>query len=181
MLSNFYILLCTFFPLLMQTNDTLIDFKCGIGPRKWQIVDDVVMGGRSDSDFNINDEGYGEFSGVVSLENNGGFSSVRFYLDKTDVTDFEQLVLRIKGDKKTYQLRIKDFRNQEYSYSYKFSTLGDWEEVIIPFNDLIPTYRGRVLDLPNFNGTQIEELSFLIGNNKAETFKLQIAYIALEP
>mgnify|MGYP001794145454 CR=1 FL=1 len=60
---------------------TLFDFKKDSSLAGWSIVDDVVMGGRSAGHFKINREGHGEFYGTVSLENNGGFSSVRYAFD----------------------------------------------------------------------------------------------------
>ena len=47
-------------------------------------------------------------SGNISLENNGGFSSVRHSFRKKVVSEFEQIVLKVKGDGKTYQFRIKE-------------------------------------------------------------------------
>ena len=45
--------------------------------RGWQAVNDGVMGGRSDGRFRLDDAGQMEFFGTLSLENNGGFASVR--------------------------------------------------------------------------------------------------------
>ena len=52
----------------------IIDFRAGAPA--WPSIDDVVMGGRSHSEMVIED-GVAAFRGVVSLENNGGFASVR--------------------------------------------------------------------------------------------------------
>jgi len=57
---------------------TLFDFTPESDISNWVTVDDTVMGGRSDGHFRINDEGHGEYGGHVSLENNGGFSSLRY-------------------------------------------------------------------------------------------------------
>ncbi|WP_286938426.1 MULTISPECIES: hypothetical protein [unclassified Algoriphagus] len=40
-------------------------------------------------------------------------------------------------------------------------------------------FRGRDLNMENFPGDQVEEIAFLIGNKKAESFKLEIDYIKL--
>ena len=55
----------------------IFDFNSKSNINSWQIVNDVVMGGKSSSTITINKEGHGQFSGTVSTENNGGFSSVR--------------------------------------------------------------------------------------------------------
>ena len=60
----------------------LFDFNIKSDISNWKVVDDVVMGGRSNGNFELNKNGYGVFSGNVSLENNGGFSSLRYRFDK---------------------------------------------------------------------------------------------------
>ena len=64
---------------------TIFDFNTKSNITNWRIVDDVVMGGRSNGNFKINDSGYGEFSGTVSLENNGGFSMVQYAFEAKKV------------------------------------------------------------------------------------------------
>lgn len=56
---------------------TITQFNTFSNTNHWVIVDDVVMGGKSSGHFKI-DEGKGMFYGEISLENNGGFSSVRY-------------------------------------------------------------------------------------------------------
>ena len=41
----------------------------------------------------------------------------------------------------------------------------------IPLKDLYPVFRGRILDIPNFDSQRIVELGFLIGNKKPEKFE----------
>ena len=65
----------------MQTA-TIFDFNKKADITNWTIVDDVVMGGRSSGNFYLNKEGNGVFEGRVSLENNGGFSSLRYDFDE---------------------------------------------------------------------------------------------------
>jgi len=55
----------------------LLDFTLPESPRLWQAVNDGVMGGVSQGRFRITDARTMEFSGNLSLENNGGFASVR--------------------------------------------------------------------------------------------------------
>jgi len=147
---------------------------------QWRIVDDVVMGGRSDGNFSINQNGHGCFEGVVSLENNGGFSSVRYRFDAMNVVPKSTVILKVKGDGKDYQFRLKEDVSSYYSYITTFSTSGEWEEITISLSDLYPSFRGRKLDMPNFNHSVMEELSFLIANKKAEKFQLLIESIELK-
>jgi hypothetical protein len=161
-------------------SQTLFDFNKKTPSSSWTIVDDVVMGGRSEGHFTINPDGYGEFSGTVSLENNGGFSSVRHRLEPVAVKKAARIRIRLKGDGKAYQFRIKHSSQTYYSYTCSFKTSGTWEEVVLPLKDFYPVFRGRELDLPNFDQGQIEELTFLISNKKPQSFRLVIDRIELE-
>lgn len=169
-----------FLVLITIQQMTLFDFNFESNIRNWKIVDDVVMGGRSDGNFKINDTGYGEFSGYVSLKNNGGFSSVRYNFNTVSSSNFKSFQLRIKGDGNPFQFRVKSSNRQRFSYIYTFNTSGDWETISIPFNKMEPAFRGYKLDQPNFDGEQMEEIAFLIGNKKEQSFKLFIDSIILE-
>ena len=159
---------------------TIFDFKKNSNINNWNIVNDDVMGGRSSSNFTINDKGFGEFSGIVSLENNGGFSSLRHKFQPLKVNEGNKISIKIKGDGKNYQLRIKDKSGNYYSYISTFKTSGEWEKIRIPIKDMYPSFRGRKLNSPNFSHENIEEIVFLIGNKKNESFKLLIDTIELE-
>jgi NADH dehydrogenase [ubiquinone] 1 alpha subcomplex assembly factor 1 len=156
----------------------LYDFSQNSLKSDWQIVDDVVMGGRSEGKFSINEAGNGIFQGKVSLENNGGFSSLRHSLN-AKVGNNTKVRITLKGDGKGYQFRIKSSPYDRHSYISEFQTTGDWQEVVIPLSDMYPAFRGRKLEIPNFNSDQIHELAFLIGNKEAENFRLEISKIEL--
>ena len=95
-----------FLVLITIQQMTLFDFNFESNIRNWKIVDDVVMGGRSNGNFKINDTGYGEFSGDVSLKNNGGFSSVRYNFNTVSSSNFKSFQLRIKEIGKPFQFPL---------------------------------------------------------------------------
>ena len=159
---------------------TIIDFNNNSNISNWQVVDDVVMGGTSNGNFNLNKDGHAVFSGEVSLENNGGFSSVQYTFDALDITNYKTVCIKLKGDGKNYQFRLKKDQNDYYSYKTEFNTNGDWQTVKLKLASLQPTYRGRSLDIPNFNSNSIEQLTFLIANKKPQSFKLVLDKIWLE-
>ena len=158
----------------------IFNFKKSSDIEQWIIVDDVVMGGRSSGSFSLNSEGHGVFEGAISLQNNGGFSSVRYKMGKLQIEGATKIILKIKGDGKKYQFRIKSNSGDYYSYIYPFSTTGEWEEVQILLKDMYPAFRGRNLDQPNFSKDHIDEIAFLIGNKTEESFKLLIDKIELK-
>lgn len=167
--------------LFIFMSDTIIyDFNKDSSRSDWRIIDDGVMGGVSQGKFSIDADGNGIFSGTVSLENNGGFSSVRHQFDIVNCTNDSKVLIRLKGDGKEYQFRIKDKSNSYYSYITTFKTSGNWETLEIKLSDLYPSFRGRKLNLPNFNSNSFEEIVFLIANKKNETFKLTLDKIELK-
>jgi hypothetical protein len=157
----------------------IFDFNKEANIQDWNVVDDAVMGGRSSSQFKLNSEGFGVFNGAVSLENNGGFSSVRYQLKKTEITKYTKIKLRLKGDGKNYQFTVKNNSRNYYSYITTFSTTNEWQDVEIALKDMYPSFRGRRLNTPNFSHDFIEQIVFLIGNKKNEDFKLIIDTIEL--
>ena len=151
--------------LTIHKTMTLFDFTKNEDLSNWRVVDDVVMGGRSDGNLVINEEGHGVFYGTVSLENYGGFSSIRYQFEQQDVSNFKICKIRLKGDGKSYQFRIKTNRNDRHSYVRSFDTSGEWETIEISLSTLSPTFRGMELNMPNFPAEQMEEIAFLIGNS----------------
>jgi hypothetical protein len=66
--------------------------------------------------------------------------------------------LRVHGDGKQYQFRIKSNSAQYYSYIYPFQTNGE-DRLRFRFKNF-PSFRGRKLNQPNFSKDTIEEITF---------------------
>jgi monofunctional biosynthetic peptidoglycan transglycosylase len=107
-------------------------------------VNDSVMGGVSWSRF---DRTATAFTGFLSLENNGGFASVRFVNPDPDLSGVRSLVLTHRGDGRTYQLRLRHDRQLDgVAWRAAFPTeQGIWSETEIPLDAFVPTLRGRTL------------------------------------
>lgn len=178
-MKNIFFILPILF--VMQNSIQLIfDFTKKSNINSWRIVDDSVMGGISQGNFKVNENGNGLYFGNVSLGNNGGFSSLRYRFDKIDVKKYSKVILSIKGDGKNYQFRVKDKYRNYYSYITVFQTSGDWQLVEINLSQMYPAFRGRRLNLDNFSSNFIEEIAILIGNKKPQRFQLEIDKIYLE-
>ena len=157
----------------------LINPKQNIGMQNWSIVNDDVMGGISKSKLLMNNENNLIFSGYLSLENNGGFSSVRHQFGNMDVSNYNKFIIRIKGDGKNYQFRVKSKLGEYHSYKHEFSTNKTWQTIEIPFKELVATFRGRLLNMPSFGNKTLEEIGFLISNKKEEYFHFEMDFIKL--
>lgn len=153
------------------------------GKGKWRIQNDVVMGGRSESQLKMTTESDAHFTGRVSLENNGGFCSIHQTSEKEPFIineESEAFILNVKGDGKDYNFRIRTPKGR-HSYAQTFSTnnKGDWETITIPFKSMQATYRGEEVNVPNYNGENVVEMQLLIGNKKEEDFEILVKSIAV--
>jgi NADH dehydrogenase [ubiquinone] 1 alpha subcomplex assembly factor 1 len=176
-----YILFLLILSLSSKSNiNKIYSFSTQTNIKEWSIVNDGVMGGISNSSLMLTDSGYGQFSGHVSLVNNGGFASIQLNTRKILAEEEKFIVLRIKGDGKRYEFRLKGVISQSESYVHQFSTSGEWENLKLEISEFYPQFRGRKLNIPNFNFKSIEQLSFLIANNQEEDFELLIDWIGLE-
>lgn len=166
--------------IMTVQSGVIFDFNKNSNTTNWTIVNDAVMGGKSEGNFNLNEDGNGVFSGNVSLENNGGFSMLRYRFNKINTAAFSKIVLRVKGDTKAYQFRVKTKVLDNHSYINTFNTTDDWQTIEIPLYKMYPAFRGKKLDIPNYANDGIEEIAFLIGNKKAEGFVLIIDKVVLK-
>ncbi len=180
-----YLLIILIFTLSTHLNmKEIYTFTTQTKVNEWRIMNDGVMGGISNSSLTLTDTGHGQFSGHVSLENNGGFASIQLNkiveLTQYPAAEKKFIVLRVKGDGKAYEFRLKGEISKSESYVHQFTTTGEWENIKLPISEFYPQFRGRKLNIPNFNFKNIEQVSFLIANKQEEDFKLLIDWIGLE-
>lgn len=168
--------------VLLKGDFILYDFNSAETAGKWFTINDDVMGGVSQSVFNLTDDGIANFSGDLSGDNNGGFASVRAMVELSPEINFNGVVIRVKGDGNKYNLRFRTSSNFDgYAYQAKFQTeKNTWEEFKIPFSDFEPTYRGRTLsNKPKLESQNIEQIGLLIADYQFGQFALDIDWIML--
>lgn len=154
---------------------SVYDFRKGTPVTDWVIEDDTVMGGRSQGAREMNGQGHLRFSGHVSLENNGGFSSVRHTLKPpVEVSGLDKFVVRVKGDGKDYTLRVKTDPANDYYYQASFPTSKEWQLVEVPFSEMSAVHHGESVDVPDFSGGELTEVQLLIGNKKEQDFSVLV-------
>ena len=145
----------------------------------WQVVNDGVMGGRSIGRFKINDDNIMEFFGNLSLENNGGFASVRTGRARFDLKQGDSILLRLRGDGRTYNFNLYAAgRMGETTFRKSFPTVaGKWTDVRLPLDQFVATYRGRQLANRKLDPASISRLGIQLGDKKAGSFKLEVESI----
>ena len=161
----------------------LVDFAGPEAAQQWQAVNDGVMGGVSDGRFTITDEKTLEFSGTLSLENNGGFASVRTKPTDLDIEAGDTLVVRVKGDGREYVLNLYT-KSRRMAFSYRAplpTTKDEWTEVRVPLEDFIPTAFGRrVQGMGPVGPDQINGLGFMLSDKKPGKFRMQVESVKVE-
>ena len=110
---------------MLASYTTLFDFTTDANMDRWAVINDGVMGGLSKGKLEVTTEGHGRFSGTVSLENYGGFTSIRCAVADIAVNEGSKIQLRIKGDGKDYQFRVKHKARDYQSYITTIPTTGE--------------------------------------------------------
>ncbi len=159
-------------------NMTVFDFSKGT--TRWRQLHDDVMGGISKGTYQRTANDTGLFSGALSLENNGGFATVRSPARNLGLEGFDGLLIRLKGDGRRYSLGClpSDRRMEINTWRFDFQTKkNEWMEIRVPFASLQHSIMGRRLPTPPIAGEKIRSLSFMIGDKNEEPFRLEIDWV----
>lgn len=161
----------------------LIGFKAGEDKIIGKITNDGVMGGLSKGNLKRNESGSITFSGNLSLENNGGFSLWRIAEGKWDLSDSKGVKIRVKGDGRTYKIRLatnERYRFGRVSFQADLPTKkGEWAEVTVPFSEMKASWRGRELE-NKFDPAKIREIGIILADKNPGTFEMEVASISPE-
>jgi NADH dehydrogenase [ubiquinone] 1 alpha subcomplex assembly factor 1 len=166
-----------------ETPQPLFDFTGADAAKEWQTVNDGVMGGVSEGKLRIADKKTLEFSGTLSLENNGGFASVRTKAKKLGLVKGDTVVARVRGDGREYSLNLYlDKPLVAFSYRAMVQTKKDeWIEVKVPLDKFEATSFGRVVkDAGPVDPKEVNALGFMVSDKKAGPFKLEIESIKVK-
>ena len=158
----------------------LFEFTGSDPSPEWRATNDTVMGGVSVGKAELTKEGM-DFSGHLSLENNGGFASVHMGVE-LDLSDYSGMRLKVLGDGRVYQLRFESdaIHRQRWPVSFRgdFETVdGEWTEVFISFSELSQTWRGSRLAGHKFSKDDIRRVAFMLADGQAGEFTLKVAWI----
>ncbi len=161
----------------------LLDFDRDADAALWTPVNDGVMGGVSSSSFTQASPGVARFAGAVSLENFGGFASVRTSPCAWETAGTTAFVLRVRGDGHTYKFTLRtDDRFDGIQYQSHFTPpAGEWSDVELPVESFAPTFRGRRIPLvPKLDPGRVRALGLMISDRQAGPFELLVDWIAVE-
>jgi NADH dehydrogenase [ubiquinone] 1 alpha subcomplex assembly factor 1 len=151
----------------------------------WSAVDDRVMGGVSRSRMRWDPLGFGSFEGRVSLENNGGFASVRALVPIPLPSQAEVLVLRVRGDGKRYALTLRTDRTFDgvaYHAGFVAPTTASpdkWEAVTLMRAAFVPRFRGRLVNAPVLQFEHARQIGLMVSDGQAGEFRLDVRSLAV--
>ena len=162
---------------------SLVDFQNKEQASGWNAVNDGVMGGRSVGKLKTTDDGMMKFYGTLSLENNGGFTSIRSGRMNIEMQPEDGFRVRLKGDGRTYIFNLYP-RTRRMAFSYRASlptVAGEWTEVVVPLKDFTPTSFGRrVQNKSPLSPDQISGIGFMLSDKKPGAFELEIEWVKIE-
>lgn len=158
----------------------LADFDGGAVGDGWKTVNDNVMGGRSTGGPSFK-KGILTFSGATNT-NGGGFSSIRTEPDKFDLTGKSGLLVRAKGDGRTYKMELRtDIQMRSWAVPFRadFKTVkGEWREFYLPLESFTPTIFGQSLPTaPTLDPSKVSSLGFMIYDKKDGAFSLEVDWV----
>lgn len=155
-------------------------FDTPAATQQWQAINDGVMGGVSVSRLRFDPTGFAIFEGEVSLENNGGFASVRAPVVDLGCADTVAYVLTVCGDGRTYKLNLRtDTGFDGVTYQAAFTPApGRWTQAVLPLGAFEPRFRGRpVPGAPPLRPEAVKQMGLLISDSQAGAFRLMLKSI----
>lgn len=161
----------------------LTDFSDASVAKQWVSVNDNVMGGISEGGFRISEDNTLVFSGNLSLENRGGFTSIRTRPKDLNLDGYDTIALRLKGDGRIYYINLMNSsRSAASSYRAPIKTKKDnWQEVRISLKDFVYTSFGRIVArAAPLKAKDVQSLGITLADKKEGPFRLELSWIRAE-
>jgi hypothetical protein len=164
--------------------ERLVDFGHDDATADWHPIDDVVMGGVSQSTLQPHARGVARFSGMVSLGHGGGFASVRTEPRAWNTAGARAFVLRCCGDGRRYKFTARTddgFDGMQYQARFQ-PPRGEWAEVELPVANFVASFRGRpVQGAGPLDPARVRQLGLMVSDQQAGPFELLLAYVDAVP
>lgn len=172
-------LLCITPPVMKEP--LVFDFGVGKDFGRWTIVNDGVMGGLSQSKASLDGDAL-LFTGSVSLQNNGGFVSLRGPMGSYDLSSYTYCEIRFKSDtaRKFEVLIEKDTPFYLPKFRAKFAGDGkEWQTLRIPLRDFEVSRMGSTIQqgIETARLQDIQRIGFILADKQEGSFRLWIDYL----
>ena len=167
-------------PIKQAQSMILYDFADQNDVSDWFNQNDTVMGGVSDSATNwVN--GHLVFSGNLSLDNNGGFTSTFGPVNDqlpTLMSGADAIIVTARGDGQTYLMQIRSSDNTRYIQ--RFKTVADVEQdYVLPLANFESVdWRLSVIpDAAPIDTANIAQIGFYLLDKQVGPFEIAISSI----
>ena len=149
----------------------------------WSAIDDRVMGGVSSSCLRHDPAGHAVFEGEMSLQQGGGFASVRSATQALGVPLAQACVIEVRGDGKRYKLNLRTddaFDGVNYQAAFE-APAGAWTRLRLPLAAFVPSFRGRrVADVAALDPADLRQVGLMVADRQAGRFALALRSIGME-
>jgi hypothetical protein len=174
-------MILTFLKVVAMVSSLLLDFGSDAA-KNWSVVNDGVMGGLSKGAVRYTDSTL-VFSGNISLENNGGFSSLRGPLGQYDLSDYETVTIRHRGFGGTFGFRLKTQDTYYLPYfKMEFTPGEEWQNTSFQLAEF-PQWRMSQKTGSQISSSDLERIihmGIIKSDKKPGDFRLEVAYIEFE-
>lgn len=159
------------------------DFGTNHNSQNWRVVNDGVMGGLSKSETNLTENTL-IFKGKTSLENSGGFASLRTAFNPGKLKGSKTITIRFKSNSinRTFGISLKDKERFYMPYfKHEFSPKNtNWQTLTVNLEDFKPyrmseTYNAK---MPLSYLDNVFALVLIISDKKQGDFDIELDYIS---
>ena len=147
---------------------------------EWAVVNDTVMGGISQATVTDHPNGGIVFSGTLSLDNNGGFTSTRTASIPDDWSGVSAIAMRVQGDGRRYIATVRTNNRSMRRIYYRQAFDTDPEsvtEVVLPLDGFEAyTFGRRVPGAPSLREVtaQVGSVGVMLADKQPGSFALRI-------
>ena len=149
--------------------------------QEWKLLSDNIMGGVTKSKIEYTNNSV-LLSGNISLDNYGGFSSIKTKYKSVDLSKYNGIKIKFKSTNQKFAFTLEDNQNwTQPNYKREFSSKKDdtWEEVIIYFKDfqeiVIGETTGNMMKSKSLKN--IVRMGIMTYEKKEGPFSLEVDYI----
>lgn len=159
----------------------LFDFADAASATGWATQNDTVMGGVSQSTSTWQN-GQLVFQGTLSLENNGGFTSLVSPIDNElgqRSAGASAIVVDALGDGKTYVLQLRG--NDETRFIQRFATVaGTQQKYVLPIDkfEAVTSFLQPVANAAPIELANIRQMAVYLLDKQAGEFELAVTSIS---
>ena len=127
-----------FFTINPSKKDFIINFGNAEGRTKdWVMISDNVMGGVTQSKLQYTENSL-VLNGTLSLDNYGGFSSIKTNFNTFDLSEYDGVKIKYKSTGQKFAFTLEDSKNwtmPNYKGAFGNSDSNTWQETTILFKD----------------------------------------------